>query len=374
MRTDDDMEQDAGRDPLDPEDLATPPEPPVPERPERHERPEHATADAPDERMKEPPRLRENSVRRIRPRGDSSLSAGSADPSDADHADRTSSLGEMLGEERRKRGKTLTDVAMATRIRTRLIEALERGDYDALPSPAYVKGYIQSYAEFLEVPASPLIARFNTEIGGRETTADQHPYIRAPVSLGTTSPTRRVFGGGNVGRGGVGRRSSFPIPTGRVWLLVVALIVVVLTAIGVAALLARSQSVGTIPSPATTQSPSPTRTGGAPATSTAPSTPASGAAGSTNTTASAKIPPGSFAVSIGVKRGNVSWVRVTVDGKKAYEGQLTGGGKSRPPYVATSLVVVEVARPGVVEISRDGKPVTIPQSTTGLSSVRLAAQ
>jgi cytoskeletal protein RodZ len=53
-------------------------------------------------------------------------------------------VSETLGEIAREgtplpRPKSLADAEADTRIRARLLEALEKGNYEALPSPAYVR-------------------------------------------------------------------------------------------------------------------------------------------------------------------------------------------------------------------------------------------
>ena len=75
-------------------------------------------------------------------------------------------VGEILAAERRRQGKSLADVVDGTKIRGRLLDALEKGRYDDLAHPAYVKGYIQSYARYLEIPATPLLEQFKMESAG----------------------------------------------------------------------------------------------------------------------------------------------------------------------------------------------------------------
>ena len=49
------------------------------------------------------------------------------------------SVGETLASERRRQGKSLADAVEGTKIRSRLLDALENDQYDDLPSQAYVK-------------------------------------------------------------------------------------------------------------------------------------------------------------------------------------------------------------------------------------------
>ena len=65
--------------------------------------------------------------------------------------------GATLGEARAASGISLEQVARDTHISTRYLEALEEGDYSVFPGPAYVTGFIRSYASYLELDPQPLI-------------------------------------------------------------------------------------------------------------------------------------------------------------------------------------------------------------------------
>lgn len=58
-----------------------------------------------------------------------------------------SGLGELLKSEREKRGFSQDRVAKIIRLRKHFIEALEKEEWDSLPSPVFVKGFIRSYAQ-----------------------------------------------------------------------------------------------------------------------------------------------------------------------------------------------------------------------------------
>ncbi len=74
-------------------------------------------------------------------------------------------LGDTLRERRIALGITLAEAEDGTRIRARLIEALEDGEYARLPNPGYVRGYISSYARFLNLDPLPLLALYKSETG-----------------------------------------------------------------------------------------------------------------------------------------------------------------------------------------------------------------
>ena len=58
-------------------------------------------------------------------------------------------LGSALRQEREKRHLSIDDVARQLKINPRLLHALEAADGQALPHPAYARGFIRSYAGFL---------------------------------------------------------------------------------------------------------------------------------------------------------------------------------------------------------------------------------
>jgi len=60
-----------------------------------------------------------------------------------------SGLGRLLKGEREKKGFSLDQLSRITRLRRHFIEALEDENWDRLPSPVYVKGFIRSYAQGL---------------------------------------------------------------------------------------------------------------------------------------------------------------------------------------------------------------------------------
>lgn len=66
-------------------------------------------------------------------------------------------VGKKLRETREARKLTLQQVADATHIRLRFLEAMESGDFGALPSPLQVKGFLRSYGGFLGLNAEALI-------------------------------------------------------------------------------------------------------------------------------------------------------------------------------------------------------------------------
>lgn len=73
------------------------------------------------------------------------------------------SPGDILAQKRKSRGMTVRDISQALHLLPIYIEALEEGNYKKIPSTAFVKGYMRSYATFLGLDADDLIARLPSE-------------------------------------------------------------------------------------------------------------------------------------------------------------------------------------------------------------------
>jgi transcriptional regulator with XRE-family HTH domain len=60
-------------------------------------------------------------------------------------------IGQFLKEKREEKGLTIVEISNVLYLRKSLIEAIESGNWDVLPHPVYVKGYIKEYASLLKV-------------------------------------------------------------------------------------------------------------------------------------------------------------------------------------------------------------------------------
>ncbi len=78
------------------------------------------------------------------------------------------SVGQRLSQERLSKKLSIEEVAKATKIRPKFIQALEKGEYNKLPSSAYIQGFIKNYAEFLGLPKREILALFRREFDERE--------------------------------------------------------------------------------------------------------------------------------------------------------------------------------------------------------------
>src|SRR5579883_848902 len=65
-------------------------------------------------------------------------------------------IGSTLRAAREKRGHTLEAVSQQTRISRRFLEALEKNRFDEFPALAYLRGFLKSYCDYLELEFEPL--------------------------------------------------------------------------------------------------------------------------------------------------------------------------------------------------------------------------
>ncbi|MFO8089389.1 MAG: DUF4115 domain-containing protein [Desulfatiglandaceae bacterium] len=92
-------------------------------------------------------------------------------------------LGNRLRAAREAKNLDYRDLTETTRLRPRFLEALERGDWDALPSPALARGFIATYARALDLDAAGLIERHS----------DALPDRKSPFSgIQPKKPRRRI--------------------------------------------------------------------------------------------------------------------------------------------------------------------------------------
>jgi cytoskeleton protein RodZ len=80
------------------------------------------------------------------------------------------SPGRALHDARRACKLEIVRIANELRLSPETIDALERDDFEHLPSAVFVSGYIRTYARLLELDPEPLIARFR----------ELHPEAEAP--------------------------------------------------------------------------------------------------------------------------------------------------------------------------------------------------
>lgn len=93
-------------------------------------------------------------------------------------------IGSSLREARMRRGLELSQVERDTRIRPRYLMALEEEQFDVLPGPAYTRGFLRAYADYLGLDAQRFIDEYNTRFAPAEEPAGALPVrIQRPRRL-----------------------------------------------------------------------------------------------------------------------------------------------------------------------------------------------
>lgn len=69
-------------------------------------------------------------------------------------------IGQVLSQTRERRGLTLSEVQAQTHIRRRYLEAMEAGDFQVIPGEVYARGFLRTYARFLELDEAELMRMY----------------------------------------------------------------------------------------------------------------------------------------------------------------------------------------------------------------------
>jgi hypothetical protein len=108
-------------------------------------------------------------------------------------------IGDSLRRARTDRGLGLDDVSDATKIRVRYLRAIEAEDWDALPAPAYARGFLRTYASYLGLDADALVEEFRRTIGDGAPEAPAEERRPPPAAGAGGFPSRGVL----IGAGAV---------------------------------------------------------------------------------------------------------------------------------------------------------------------------
>jgi cytoskeletal protein RodZ len=87
-------------------------------------------------------------------------------------------FGEHLRREREMRGVSLEEIAAATRINTRFLEAIESERWDQLPGGVFNRGFIRSIARYLGMDEDSLVAEYDLDT---KTNGNSHSPIILPA-------------------------------------------------------------------------------------------------------------------------------------------------------------------------------------------------
>ena len=137
-------------------------------------------------------------------------------------------IGETLREARMRRRIDMTEVETATKIRGKYLRALENEEWDLLPGPTFVKTFLRTYAEYLELDSRLLVEEYRQRYE-RPSTQDLTPFAagrargrggRRRRRLAAMGPALVVAGGVVLLLAALGLLGSWPLgedeePAGR---------------------------------------------------------------------------------------------------------------------------------------------------------------
>lgn len=89
-------------------------------------------------------------------------------------------IGDVLREARERAGLGLRDAEAETKIRIKYLEALEREQWDELPSAAYAKGFLRTYGQLLGLDGDALVDEYRRQVE-RGQGAQAYPLADRPA-------------------------------------------------------------------------------------------------------------------------------------------------------------------------------------------------
>jgi cytoskeletal protein RodZ len=104
------------------------------------------------------------------------------------------SFGEELRREREIRGISLKEIADATKISKRFLEAIERNDHRTLPAPVFTRGFVREYSRYLGLNAEEIVNRYNFAAAGDdriEKTPHMDRLVAPPPIASPVAPPRK---------------------------------------------------------------------------------------------------------------------------------------------------------------------------------------
>ena len=244
------------------------------------------------------------------------------------------SFGARLKHEREKKGVTLDDISLSTKIGTRLLRALEEEHFEQLPGGIFNKGFVRAYARYVGLDEEQAVADYLAASGDAPLSKVIEPEVAQALE---TRAEERANG-------------IAQIPWG---VLATALVVV---AIGFAIwgfYLSEKEKPREAAAPASrpeTEQAAPAPTAPAPSNLAAASPVPETAAPPAATPESVAL-PGEFVVLI--KADDDSWMSITADGQRLMEGTMVAG--SERSIHAQKFIAIRAGNVGALDFFFNGR-------------------
>jgi transcriptional regulator with XRE-family HTH domain len=105
------------------------------------------------------------------------------EPRAHDAVSELAAFGEELRREREIRGISLKEIADATKISKRFLEAIERNDHKNLPAPVFTRGFVREYARYVGLNAEEMVNRYNFASANDDRIEKPPPLAKYPETL-----------------------------------------------------------------------------------------------------------------------------------------------------------------------------------------------
>lgn len=107
-------------------------------------------------------------------------------------------LGEKLKKLRLQYRMSYADIAKATRIQAKYLEALENGAYERLPAEVYVRGFLRSYARYLGLDDEAFLKLYDKEKNIRQNLGQEKKVVEAQryplMNVWVVTPRAAIIG------------------------------------------------------------------------------------------------------------------------------------------------------------------------------------
>jgi len=232
-----------------------------------------------------------------------------------------SELGDLLRKTREDKGLSLAQVEEATKIRSDYLQALEEEDFDLLPAPVYVKGFLRNYALYLGLDPQEVLSLYHEPETPAETT---------PVPTMLDEPLE-------------------PFTVRRFWPVALIPLLIVVVAVG---WWGYQRYYGATPFARATATPTTTPT--ATPTPPTPTLPSPTVTPSPTGTASPTPAPTAVGLELSIEVvGQRSWLLVLADGERVFAGILEPGAKDT--WRASERIVLRSGNAGAVRVTLNGQ-------------------
>lgn len=225
-------------------------------------------------------------------------------------------IGDALREAREHQGRTLQDASQVTRVRTDYLRALEEEQFHIIGSDVYAKGFLTTYARFLELDPEPLLERYRHDV--QTSGYDPHALLEHPVAV---SPSRSV-------------------PRWLAWAAAAGVVLV-------AAVTVAQATGGRTPSPAE----EPTELAGA-------ATPPEEPEPSPSLSPSPTPTPIPTAVALDILVEDTTWMSISIDDQVVFERTLTAGDTRQ--FSASDAIHLHLGNAGGVNLILNGHNLGAP--------------